>query len=459
MLLVIQYPIADARDFVAEPTAALGYPSWPAAQPDRDFVRFFGMVRQRPRGGLSGWVSEHVTCEADNALRLGDLSPYRDGRFRAVVPLRIAFRRFYYDGRVVGKFEIGLHLELERDARFAGVRKLQLLRLARHVLDLPVSIPDPEGGMSKTRLAAAGPPLARLYRLGSTRLAEGEAAAGEEWWVTAGSPLLFLEQDAAAADLAWGIDLAGRTITSPAYPTLRLTHYLLPHAGRQWRAWHAQDQGEEAGEGPLARLAGIWQRWRGKEPPAGPGATGALRTLRLYLLRLHAEKACLQQILRHIAGGKLAPPPRSALSNTLQRYLNDTTIHVLTLEGHANKLVGGAASELAYEADVQGAPGEREALLQTMARLDLRGNVQRDVGDFMARETGAFVRALRERFSLDEMRDICMRLGIEAEDIPGEGRSGFARELVFYCRRRNLLRQLETAVAEMRPDVAWPPVG
>jgi hypothetical protein len=69
------------------------------------------------------------------------------------------------------------------------------------------------------------------------------------------------------------------------------------------------------------------------------------------------------------------------------------------------------------------------------------------------------VKQLRQRladtFSLDELQTLCFELDIEYEDIPGVRLEDKTRELVLYCRRRNLLIPLLHYCQKVRPLVEW----
>ncbi len=59
--------------------------------------------------------------------------------------------------------------------------------------------------------------------------------------------------------------------------------------------------------------------------------------------------------------------------------------------------------------------------------------------------------ALDKGYSLSELQDLCFELAIDYEDLPGEGQSAKARELVLYCKRRELLAALVEHVMRDRP--------
>lgn len=58
-------------------------------------------------------------------------------------------------------------------------------------------------------------------------------------------------------------------------------------------------------------------------------------------------------------------------------------------------------------------------------------------------------------FSFDEVRDLCFNLGIEYENIPGDRRSAFIRNLVVSLAKQGRLQELVDNVREERPRVDW----
>lgn len=64
-------------------------------------------------------------------------------------------------------------------------------------------------------------------------------------------------------------------------------------------------------------------------------------------------------------------------------------------------------------------------------------------------------KGLSEQFKLDELASLCADLGIDFENLGGEGKDGKARELVDYCRRRNWLDNLLAMCEQLRPRFPW----
>src|SRR5450755_1199666 len=108
MLILVQFPLVDARRFLADPTGRLDRPTWPTAlpfpdkprkraalasigapvsnpahppleQPDDlieyDFIRSFGVVRQRKLGPIAGSTGESLFCDLKNLVRFHRAPP------------------------------------------------------------------------------------------------------------------------------------------------------------------------------------------------------------------------------------------------------------------------------------------------------------------------------------------------------------------------------------------------
>jgi hypothetical protein len=62
---------------------------------------------------------------------------------------------------------------------------------------------------------------------------------------------------------------------------------------------------------------------------------------------------------------------------------------------------------------------------------------------------------LSSRFDLEELRTLCHDLDVDFDDLPAQGKSNKARELVAHLARRNQLGRLLEVGQEQRPDVSW----
>jgi hypothetical protein len=354
MLITFQFPLADTRAFLGSETNELNIPNWLAPLPDRDFVRHFGLLRRRPRGGLTGWIGESIICEADRAIRFKYMRPYKDSKSDLVVPLKVAFRRFYFDGYAVGKFEVGFGAQI-------GTNRLssrQTRELINHIFQLPVDLPNPTGDVTRSLFWLAGKELARLYEMSSSRTStmypdEYEMHGSQ---VKEGKLLIFVVH---ALKEMIQVPYFGKFI--PIKWESSLAHYFVPFRGMQIRMWMVRE-GEYKEENDITRQ------------------------IRIFLLRLHAEQECFRLILRSIAPGQINPPARSTASNTLQRYLNLATTRISRLEKKADMWSEAEVGELAREAEDYILPGERDALLEALKNIDVRRNIFHDVDEFMKKD-------------------------------------------------------------------------
>ena len=62
-------------------------------------------------------------------------------------------------------------------------------------------------------------------------------------------------------------------------------------------------------------------------------------------------------------------------------------------------------------------------------------------------------RILVERFSLEELRTLCVDLGVSHGELEGEGLEAKARELIAYLQRRERLEELVNYIRQHRPDI------
>jgi hypothetical protein len=278
MFLAAQIPLADARAFLPVDTSRLNVPPWPIPSPGQ-FMRGFGRVETRRRGGVSGWNGEEIYCRAANAVK-----------FAPRVPARCAFRRFLSDGGAVSRLEMGLRLSTA-----ARVDSQTCLQLIQSALQLTVKVPS-AGGVHKGPLIGASKAIAAHY-LHSTTRQKPAPAATQGWWIVPGQPLILLEYE---QHRVASLPRFTRRITTLDDAGIELSHCRVEHSGQRIGVW-------------LMAL--------------GDGADrDVARRLRLHLFRLHAERECLKQILRLITQGQLAAAntqgqAATAPGNVLQQYL------------------------------------------------------------------------------------------------------------------------------------------
>jgi hypothetical protein len=194
MLAVIQFPFTDVRRFLDVDTGRLDKPAWPMAKAGSDFVRSFGIIQRRLRGGIMEWPGEEVYCKAPRALRFNQpvLTFRLPSNPRINLTRLCAFRRLLADGYAVARYELGFAFQKEPTRRLRGLRRSQdFIGLSKFVLTQQVSFAVDHGGRGTCELIDADKYLAQQYLKASTHCNANNNL--EEWWVSPSSPLLLIE--------------------------------------------------------------------------------------------------------------------------------------------------------------------------------------------------------------------------------------------------------------------------
>ncbi len=296
------------------------------------------MIRTRKKGGLEGWIGENEICEADRALRFQGAIGIRNNPPSSFTHIYCAFRRFFFDGKVVAKFEVGIGIRHGVEEFMRGFDGGKFLE---HVLSLPTSV-TVGGHQTKCELIRAGQTLAEAYKLSSTR--HGVSRIGEAW-INSGIPVLFLEQQ--KDDISFPFRL------TPVYQeaNFQLLYGLVPHHGPNYRIWILHT-----------------------EPDYLPtyARTDIARSLRISLLRLNAERECLRIVLRLIDEGRI-----KKIDDNVQDYLDTTASRIIKLENKTEKIFGSEVLEVARQAIDAITPGERTHLLGCIEAI--RRNVYNNI--------------------------------------------------------------------------------
>src|SRR5260370_3926367 len=140
MFFAFHIPLVDVRPFVHADTSRLTSPTWPLPTAGKEFVRAFGQVSNRPRGGVERWSGESSFCGATRALRfLPPLPTQRIGLRDQPSQLWCVYRRFFTDGQSVSRLEVGLRLRWPE--KYSALDRSELLELIQRCLAITVQIP------------------------------------------------------------------------------------------------------------------------------------------------------------------------------------------------------------------------------------------------------------------------------------------------------------------------------
>ena len=164
MLVTVQLPFTDARHFL--PCSLTGQlplvSSFTELTPGEDFIRAFGPLRKRHRGGVSAWPGEELYANAARALRVVPFGPVSaediiNGVFR--LPRgnpRVAFRRLMSDGTATTRVETGIRVDpwdVAVDSVVAAVLEIHIDKAAVATMNPNNRWPGPLPNSIRMRMA------------------------------------------------------------------------------------------------------------------------------------------------------------------------------------------------------------------------------------------------------------------------------------------------------------------
>lgn len=351
MLLTIQFPFTDLRGFFKS-TGRLTKPGWPIPTPDDEFVRFFGAVRYRKLGGLSGWVGENEICEANRFMRLSYCPKIKDAYSRKEFVTGIAFRRLYFDGLAVGKFELGIST---RTRKKVDLSKQAVKDLVDSFLHMPIRLRESRSGYKNCLLGHSAQYVASLYYHATTKNLDEPITSTNKWMIRPGIPILFL---VCQSEEVLPLPYWSRNVEIKNYD-FNLYNCLVPFQGKNFRLWLLDNH--------LSAHYDI----------------RAARRLRIYLLRLNAEHESLRLVLRNIISKNIDVKPRSKLSDNLQYYLNEATRRIGILDSKSSNQFEDEICDIARESMNTLNPGQKDALVNVLKSIDVRKNILRKVEDYV----------------------------------------------------------------------------
>lgn len=272
----LQFPISDSRAFATSQTTRLDVPDWPDPRTygNPQFVRRFGPAAERSLGPDAAWTDERIYCRARRAIGFPEL---RRARLRAgefTVRPFLVFRRLICDRTTaVARVEVGIVGSLPAYA--PSLVPAAVESLVRDVLALNTDVFDLDDGVVRADLSEQGRRLARLFAFATSRRKLAAATPQELDLVQFGRPVVIAEfDDGEVLALPKHAQAIGGTVTGDA----ELVFY---------------DERTRGGRVP------VWVLRRGTTPEP------VLRSLRLCLLRLHAERECLDRVLAHVQASRI----------------------------------------------------------------------------------------------------------------------------------------------------------
>lgn len=172
MYFSVVFPLADFRSLHSESAGRLERPAWGLTDPRAKFARGFGGIHTRTKSG-AGYAGENYYADCDNLIKYPSqffLKPLT-GSKRSILAYPI-YRRFYYDGQMAGRFELGFRLNegtIHEIAQSEGRLGYCTTELAAEILQSELRVELLDGRKLTQSFAGAAKALRDGWILSSTK--------------------------------------------------------------------------------------------------------------------------------------------------------------------------------------------------------------------------------------------------------------------------------------------------
>lgn len=201
MYVCVTFPVADFRDLHQNKAGRLVKPAWGASDPMASFARGFGSIHSRTQS-TNGYAGENYYADCDNLIRYPQ-PLYLDVQGGADLSLLLypIYRRFYFDGKMSGRFELGFRGSWQSADESDQPREypvLQISDVSRQVIRQIVRIHLQDGRIETLPLTDAMLALRDGWLLSSTKLSElptYDIDSVGSIYVGVGRPFVFVRTD------------------------------------------------------------------------------------------------------------------------------------------------------------------------------------------------------------------------------------------------------------------------
>lgn len=387
MLLSLLFPIADTRLFNEAPDSRLVRPMWPTPDADSEFVRSFGRIRRQPGRWIKDWVGESAVCDARAALRFTELDKARVIYPWGAIGYEGAYRSLFADGQALCKFEVACIIvpKFEERTRDKDRSNYADSKIISEFLDLKVRVSIPQEEQKLEPLFSSKISLARAYRIATSCNSTASLGSDNNWLVRPCAPALLLEYARPSARNTQSIIDFRMPHGAKRYPVPNTDGIVINHFFHEHKRQHISVWCISTPENRTSKQLNI------------------ARKIKLYLLRLHAEKSIYNHIITCIATNKIDPPAFSEAAQSLQAYLNESTRKIRRYENRSEEMLDGFWGHKTKLAEEAVLPNERALLFQRLESIGVRNNIVRKVVQLEGRSSPRTVtdRAMPTRIYID----------------------------------------------------------
>ncbi|WP_183562716.1 hypothetical protein [Mucilaginibacter sp. SP1R1] len=329
----ITFPIVDLRPILPE-TNKLKKPSWPILKLDvkSPFIRNFGCVKDRLKGGSEFWGSEDKFCDARGVMQFAKLSS-------GTKPI---YRRFFSDGLFMNKLEIGLeHKEYYNVLTDTTVFDLE--EVLKNLSQLKVNFKNKNNSVPVS-LFESGKNIAACYADASTSAKLRNKYIYNN--LVSGSPLSLVVYDKnTSVKLPANAKMVLSEIESIKHiESVTLHSIMLPIGNQRLKMW-------------LLGIPNLGKKLNNSDQTLWDKT---LRDLRINLSRIHIEKETTAVILTNINTRSIRFKKQSEEANRIEFYLKKVSKKILKKERF--NLDQNNLLDFALKCDIDVYAGENQTL-------------------------------------------------------------------------------------------------
>lgn len=349
MLVIVQIPIFDIRRFQEKSIEPINKINWKLLQ-DSDvqskFIRSIGPIDIRKTGP----TSENYYSKAKRGIRFINLPIIKvsvDGN-EIQVQIRPRFRRFFFDGTVCGKYEIGFSIELKKNQHITNQSFKDFLT---SLFKCKVIIPIPFKTKVESTVIDCGKYLAEQYLYATTN--KKNINHNQLYGVYPGFPCIYFEKQENETILG---DIIQKSVIvkQPEGVSIGLTK--LEISKKLIKVWYCVAD-------------------------TNLKVTTA-REIRIAILRLNVFREALHFVFKKIEENKILPNPRSNESEELQSFFKDCFGKYL--RKLPEKLSDSDYETMAIQIEDKFAIVNRKQLEYNLRKvIDIRGNYFNSIKEYL----------------------------------------------------------------------------